>query len=128
MEQRITWFDEHQKQGYPVFVAENEEGAVVGWSALNQYRDRAGYRYTTENSIYVGAPWRGRGIGRLLMPPLIEAARGRNLHVILAGIDADNEVSIRLHAAFGFQKVALFKQVGFKFGRWLDVVYMELLL
>ncbi len=62
------------------------------------------------------------------MKPLIEAARQRGLHAILAGIDAENEASIRLHASFGFVKAAHFKEVGFKFGRWLDVVYMELLL
>ena len=128
LEHRTAWFEDHVNHNYPVFVALNQEGNVVGWSALNRYHDRKGYQFTTENSVYVAAGQRGRGIGKLLMQPLIEAARQRGLHAMLAGIDADNEASLRLHASFGFVKVAHFKQVGFKFGRWLDVVYLELLL
>ena len=127
-EHRVAWFEDHLINNYPVFVAVDEEGRVAGWSALNRYHDRKGYQFTSENSVYVAADRRGRGIGKLLMKPLIDAARQRGLHAILAGIDAENEASIRLHAAFGFVKVAHLKQVGFKFGRWLDVVYMELLL
>ena len=126
--QRIAWFEDHVKNDLPVFVAVNEAGRVVGWSALNRYRDRKGYQFTAENSVYVAADLRGKGIGKLLMRPLVDAARQRGLHAILAGIDAANEASVRLHASFGFVKVAHFKQVGFKFGRWLDVIYMELLL
>jgi phosphinothricin acetyltransferase len=112
-----------------VFVAVDEaDKEVLGWSSLNRYHDRMGYRFTTENSVYVAAPWRGKGLGRQLLAPLIQAARERGLHAILAAIDAENEASLRLHAAFGFEKVAHFRQVGFKFGRWLDVIYMELLL
>jgi L-amino acid N-acyltransferase len=128
LEHRITWFEDHQKNNYPVFVAENSEGRIVGWSALNRYHDRPGYRFTTENSIYVAPDQRGKGIGKLLLAPLIEAARLRGFRAILAAIDAENAVSIRLHARFGFEPVGCFKQVGFKFDRWLDVVYMELLL
>ena len=128
LEHRIAWFEDHVKNQYPVFVAVNGECRVVGWSCLNRYHDRLGYRFSTENSIYVAADQRGKGIGKRLMPPIIDGARARGLHAILAGIDAQNEVSIKLHAAFGFQPVARFKEVGFKFGRWLDVIYMELLL
>ena len=128
LENRVVWFEDHVRDNFPVFVAVNEAGRVVGWSALNRYRDRKGYQFTTENSVYVAADARGRGIGKLLMRPLIDAARERGLHAILAGIDAQNVASIRLHASFGFVKVAHFKEVGFKFGRWLDVVYLELLL
>ena len=128
LEHRQAWFEDHVKNDYAMFVAENEAGQIVGWSALNRYHDRMGYRFTTENSVYIAADHRGRGIGKLLLAPLIHAARERGLHAILAAIDAQNEASVRLHASFGFQKVGLFKQVGFKFDRWLDVVYMELLL
>ena len=127
LEHRSAWFEDHVKSNYPVFVAVNDSGSVVGWSALNRYHDQVGYRFTTENSVYVAANQRGRGIGKLLLAPLIDGARERGLHAILAAIDASNEVSIRLHASFGFERIAYFKQVGFKFGRWLDVVYMELL-
>ena len=128
LEHRVTWFEDHQKLGLPVFVAASADGRIAGWSALNRYHDRMGYRFTVENSVYVAADQRGRGLGRLLLAPLIESARGLGLRAIIAAIDAINEPSIRLHAAFGFERVGHFRQVGFKFGRWLDVVYMELLL
>ncbi|MBI3415420.1 MAG: N-acetyltransferase [Verrucomicrobia bacterium] len=128
LEHRTAWFEDHERSNYPVFVAINETGKLVGWSALNRFHDRIGYRFTTENSVYIAAAHRGQGIGKLLLAPLIDAARARALHAILACIDATNEASIRLHARFGFERVGLFKQVGFKFGRWLDVVYMERLL
>ena len=128
LEHRVAWFEDHAKTNHPVFVAEDEEGRIVGWSALNPFHARAGYRFTTENSVYVAADHRGRGIGKQLMPPLITGARERGLHAIIAGIDANSTASIRLHASFGFVQVGCLKQVGFKFDRWLDVLYMELLL
>ncbi len=127
-DERAAWFGEHQRQGYPVFVVENGQGKVVGFSSLSRYHPRLGYRFTTENSVYIAEDHRGLGFGKLLLPPLIEAARRRRLHAIIAAIDADNEPSIRLHARFGFVEVGRFRQVGYKFDRWLDVVYMELLL
>lgn len=127
LEHRVAWFEDHRKANYPVFVAVDEAGRVAGWSSLSRFHDRFGYRFTTENSVYVAADQRGKGIGKLLLAPLIESARTLGLHAILAVIDAQNEASLRLHARFGFEKVGLFKQTGFKFGRWLDVVYMELL-
>lgn len=126
--QREAWFADHQRDNYPVFVAADAEGRVLGWSSLNPYHSRPGYRFTADNSIYVAADQRGRGVGRRLLAPLLDAARERGLHAIIAVIDADNEVSIRMHAAFGFEPVGRFKEVGFKFGRWLDVVYMERLI
>jgi L-amino acid N-acyltransferase YncA len=128
MDQRVAWFEDHQKNNYPMFVAVDAQGKVFGWSALNPFHSRIGYQFTTENSIYIAAEERGKGIGKLLMQPLIDGARERGLHAIIAAIDAANEASVRLHARFGFEKVAHLKQVGFKFGRWLDVVYMELIL
>lgn len=128
LEHRIAWFEDHQKHDYAMFVAEDKDGGIVGWSALNRFHDRAGYRFTSENSVYVATNHRGRGVGTLLMPPLIEAAKRRGLHAIIAAIDATNEASIRLHARFGFEAVGHFKQTGYKFNRWLDVIYMELLL
>ena len=125
LEQRTQWFEERQKDGYPVFVAIADDGQVAGWSALNPYHSRFGYRFTSENSVYVAAQRRGQGIGKLLLLPLIDGAKTRGLRAIIAAIDAENDASIRLHARFGFEKVGHFKQVGFKFDRWLDVVYME---
>ncbi len=128
LEQRRQWYLERERDGYAIFVAVDVSGRVVGWSALNPYHSRCGYRFTAENSVYVAAEHRGHGIGKLLLGPLIGAARARGLHAIIAAIDSSNEASIRLHAAFKFETVGVFKQVGYKFGRWLDVTYMELVL
>jgi L-amino acid N-acyltransferase len=125
LEHRTTWFEDRTREHYPIFVAENDARHVVGWSALNPFHTRMGYRFTAENSVYVAASERGKGIGKLLMEPLITGAKKRGLHAIIAVIDAENQPSIRLHAHFGFEKVGLFKEVGFKFDRWLNVVYME---
>ena len=128
LEQRRQWFEDHQRDNYAVFVAVDETGRIVGWSALNPYHARPGYRFTSEDSVYIAADRRGQGIAKQLLEPLIEAARARGLHVIIAAIDATNEASIRLHTRFCFEQVGHFKQVGFKFNRWLDVVYMQRLL
>lgn len=128
LEQREEWFDQHARDGFAVFVAEDAGGRIVGWSALNPYHARPGFRFTTENSVYVAADARGQGLGKLLLAPLIDAARAKGLHAMIAAIDATNKASIRLHARFGFVPVGQFKQVGYKFDRWLDVLYMERLL
>lgn len=124
---RQQWFETKQQQGFPVFVAE-ENGEVLGFSSIGPFRAWAAYQYTVENSIYVAAAARGRGIAKLLMPPLIEAARQLKLHTMVAGIDASNEASIALHKKFGFTEVAYFKEVGYKFNRWLDLKFLQLIL
>lgn len=128
LQHRLDWFDAHERDRMPVFVAEerpeDSQPRIVGWSALNKYHDRAGYRFTAENSVYVAEEFRGCGLGGRLLEPLIPAARERGLHVIIAVIDAANEPSLRLHARFGFEHAGLFREVGFKFGRWLDVAYL----
>jgi L-amino acid N-acyltransferase YncA len=127
LEMRKSWYDAKVKDGYPLFVAE-EEGRVLGLSTYGPFRAWAAYKYTVENSVYVAEGHRGKGIARLLMQPLIEAARRQGFHAIVASIDATNDASIRLHRSFGFEEVAHFRQVGYKFGRWLDLKFLELLL
>jgi L-amino acid N-acyltransferase len=127
LEMRKAWYDAKVKDGYPLFVAE-EEGRVVGLSTYGPFRAWAAYKYTVENSVYVAEGHRGKGIARLLMQPLIDAARHQGYHAIVASIDATNDASIRLHQSFGFEEVAHFRQVGYKFGRWLDLKFLELLL
>jgi len=126
IEMRRQWFTTKQEQGFPVFVAE-ENGVIAGFSSFGTFRTWAGFKHTVENSIYVSAEHRGKGIGKLLLPPLINAAKELKLHAIVAGIDATNVVSIKLHEKFGFVEVAHFKEVGYKFDRWLDLVFMELI-
>lgn len=126
-EMRKAWFDERTQLGFPVFVAE-EAGVIMGMSTIGPFRVPTAYKYSVENTVHVAAHARGNGIGKLLMPPIIEAAKDLGLHTIIAGIDASNEVSLRLHKSFGFEEVAHFKEVGFKFGRWLDLKFLQLIL
>ena len=101
---------------------------MAGWGSLSAYHARSAYRRTVENSVYVHHQHHRRGIGSLLLQELIVRARRLGHHAIIAGIDADQPASVALHAKFHFEKVGHLKQVGFKFGRWLDVIYMELML
>lgn len=123
--ERTAWFERHQQQRFPILVAVDPDGRVAGWSSLSQFHAKIGYQFSAENSVYIAASQRGRGIGKLLLAPLITLARDRGLRAIVALIDAENVPSIRLHAGMGFEEVGHLKQVGFKFGRWLDVIYME---
>ncbi len=123
LEMRKQWLETEQQQGFPVFVAE-EENKIVGFSSIGSFRNWAAYKYSVENSIYVASDKRGKGIGKLLLPPLIDAAKTLNMHTIVASIDATNEASLRLHKRFGFEEVAHFKEVGFKFNRWLDLKFL----
>jgi L-amino acid N-acyltransferase len=127
LESRVEWLEQKQQGGWPVFVLE-QNGNVLGFSSYGPFRAWPAYSHTIENSVYVHPRWRGHGIGKRLIPPLIEAARAGGMHALIAGIDASNDASLRLHTHFGFERVAHFKEVGFKFGRWLDLVFMELLL
>lgn len=124
---RQAWFAAKQQAGFPVIVAEVQE-RIAGFGSLGAFRAWEAYQYTAENSLYVAADSRGQGIGKQLLARLIEAAEHMQLHAIVAGIDADNVVSLRLHEQFGFQEVAHFQQVGYKFDRWLDLKFMQRLL
>lgn len=126
IESRQRWFQHHGPQ-HPVIVAE-ESGSVVGWGSLSAYHPRSAYRHTVENSVYVHHQHHRRGVGSIILADLIARSKTLGHRAIIAGIDADQVASVALHDRFGFQKVGHLKQVGFKFGRWLDVVYMELLL
>ena len=126
MDKRRQWFGSHSPS-HPVIVAEYEN-QVVGWGSLSAYHHRSAYRNTVENSVYVHQQWHRRGIGALLLQDLIRRARALGYHAIIALIDADQMQSVNLHARFNFETAGRLKHVGFKFGRWLDVIYMELLL
>ncbi len=127
LDARREWYEHRRKLGLPVLVAE-EDGRVVGWSSLSPYSNRAGYRFTAEDSIYVAADSRGVGVGKALLGPLIEAARDAELHLLVAKIDSANQVSIHLHERFGFEGVGVLREAIFKFDRWLDVTYMQMLI
>jgi L-amino acid N-acyltransferase len=127
LEAQVKWLEEKRATDKPVLVA--LDGAeVVGFCTYGPFRAWPGYLYTVENSIYVSAARRGQGIGSLLLGPLIERAREQKLHAIIAGIEAENTVSIHLHRKHGFVAVGQLKEVGYKFGRWLDLTFLQLLL
>ncbi len=110
-----------------VVVAEID-GEVAGFASLSPYRDRPAYRTTVEDSIYVHADHRGAGVGRALLGEVVDVARQRGFHSVIGRIVGGHDASIRLHAAVGFEHVGVEREVGRKFGRWLDVVVMQLLL
>jgi L-amino acid N-acyltransferase len=127
LEMRAQWFAQKKKEGFPVFVAE-EQAEVVGFATIGPFRNWQAYQFSVENSVYVRADRRGKGIGKQLLRVTIEAARQMGMHTLIAGIDASNETSIEMHRQFGFAEVAYFKEVGFKFDRWLDLRFLQLML
>jgi len=126
LEARSEWFRHHDER-HPVLVAETG-GEVLGWGSLSAYHPRSAYRRTVENSIYVHHQHHRRGIGSLLLQELIDRGRALGHRAIIAAIDSEQDISVALHARFHFEEVGRFKQLGYKFNRWLDVIYMELLL
>jgi L-amino acid N-acyltransferase YncA len=127
IEMRREWFRHKKEEGFPVFVL-IQNGEIAGFSTFGPFRVWAAYKYTVESSVYIHPLHRGKGLGKLLYIPLIEAAKQKQLHTLVAGIDAENTASIKLHEYFGFRQVAHFKEVGYKFNKWLDLVFMQLIL
>ncbi len=123
---RVAWMGDRRRLGYPVLVAVDDGGDVVGYASFGDWRAFDGYKYTVEHSVYVRHDRRGGGIGRSLMLALIERARAIGKHVMVAAIEAGNEGSIALHLSLGFQRTGLMPQVGTKFGRWLDLAFLQL--
>ena len=124
--EREVWFIAHGPQ-HPVTVAEID-GEIVGWASLSPFHPRSAYRRTVENSIYVRHDRQRQGIGAALLTDCIERARSLGHHTIIAGIDLEQAASVSIHQRAGFEQVAHLKQVGFKLGRWLDVVYLQKML
>lgn len=120
------WFAARQKD-YVVLAARDRSG-LLGYASYGPFRAPSGYRPTAEHSIYVREDRRGAGIGKALLGALIERARGHGLHVLVGGVDADNEASIAFHKAFGFEETGRLPQVGRKFGRWLTLVFLQKIL
>jgi L-amino acid N-acyltransferase YncA len=113
---------------FSVIVADDVQLGVVGFAALSTYRDRAGYRTTVENSIYVRRDQLRRGIGKLLLERLLDIARDSGFHTVIARIEATSEGSLALHASLGFVKVGIEREIGRKHGRWLDSAIMQKML
>ncbi len=118
-------FEAKVRHGHPTLVA-TQDDRVVGYASYGPFRDKAGYSYTVEHSVYVDAEHRASGVGRMLMTALIDYARGHGVHVMLGAVDASNEASVAFHERLGFVEVGRMAEVGRKFGRWLDVVFLQL--
>jgi phosphinothricin acetyltransferase len=125
VDERLSWLGD-LRYPYCLIVAE-EGGTVIGWGALRAFHERAAYRFTAQDSVFIHSGHRGRGVGRLVLGRLVELARERGFHTVLAGIAQDNPASERLHASLGFRPVGTQREVGYKFGRWLDVTWYQLM-
>ena len=123
-----AWFAAKRAGGFPVVGAVDESGALAGFASYGTFRAFPAYKYTVEHSVYVHKDHRGQGLGKILIGELIRRARTANLHALVGCIDASNAGSIALHKSLGFAHSGTFPQVGFKFGRWLDVAFYQLLL
>jgi L-amino acid N-acyltransferase len=123
---RKEWF-EIRLASEPVLVADRE-GEVAGFAYLSLYRSKPGYLFTRENTVYIGDDFQKMGIGKALLKELIKQAHTNNIRCVIAAIESSNEACIKLHQNLGFELVGKMSQVGYKFGRWLDLVNMELLM
>ena len=123
-----AWFELKSRKNYPVIGLEDASGELLGFASYGQFRERPAYKYTVEHSVYVDVRHRGKGIGRSLLAATIEAAQKQDYHVMVGGIDASNTVSIRLHESLGFTPCGIVRQAGYKFGRWLDLAFYQLIL
>ncbi|WP_445679070.1 GNAT family N-acetyltransferase [Radicibacter daui] len=123
---RRAWLASRRQQGYPVLVATAPDGSIAGYASFGDWRAFDGYRHTVEHSVYVRSDLRGGGIGKGLMQALIARARALGKHVMVAGIEAGNSGSIALHLKLGFIQTGLLPEVGCKFGRWLDLVFLQM--
>ena len=128
LENRRAFVADRQARGFPFLVAASPDGTVMGYASFGDFRPHDGYLRTVEHSIYVAEACRRRGVAAALMEPLIERARATGKHVMVGGLDAANAASIALHERFGFERVGLLPQTGFKFGRYLDLLFLQKIL
>ena len=128
LDSMLPWFKAKEAGNYPVLGLEDEFGQLLGFASYGQFRGWPAYKYTVEHSVYVAKAHRNKGVGRSLMTQLIVTAKTQNCHVLVGGIDVDNKSSIKLHESLGFTHSGTIKHAGFKFGRWLDLGFYQLIL
>jgi len=127
LEQQEAIFEDKLKKGFPIIVAVIED-KVVGFGYYSEFRFREAYRFTVEHSVYVNNDFHSKGIGKVIMENLILLAKNQKLHTMIAVIDSENQSSVTFHEQFGFKTVAVLKETGFKFDRWLHSQLMQLML
>ncbi|WP_395056414.1 GNAT family N-acetyltransferase [Flavobacterium sp.] len=127
LEQQISILRNKKEDNFPFIVAE-KESKIVGFGTYGSFRFKVGYRFTIEHSVYVHKDFHGNGIGKLLLLELISLAKAQKLHTMIGVIDSENQSSITFHEKFNFKTVGIIKESGYKFDRWLDSVFMQLIL
>lgn len=127
LEEVTKIFEEKIRDGYPILIGELN-AAVVGYATFGRFRAKPGYDKTIEHSIYLNKKAQSKGLGTEMMRQLIEIATEKGFHVMIAGMDSENSGSYQFHERLGFKEVACFSEVGFKFGKWLNLVFMQLIL
>jgi phosphinothricin acetyltransferase len=128
MEGIAQWFELRQRGGFPVIGIPSGDDTLAGFATYGPFRTQCGYRFTVEHSVYVEKSHRGQGIGKALMRALIDTARARGVHMLVGAIDAANEGSVRFHRGLGFVHCGTIREAGYKFGRWLDLEFHQLIL
>lgn len=128
MQNMVSWFEAKRAGNFPVIGIEDAQGSLLAFGSYGTFRAFPAYKYTVEHSVYVHKDQRGQGLGPLIMQAVIEAAKTQQVHAMVGAIDASNAASIALHERLGFKHVGTLPQVGFKFGRWLDLAFYQLLL
>ena len=128
MDMMDTWYVDKQKTNSPIIGIFDIENTLMGFATFGQFRVRPAYKYTVEHSLYIRNDKRGLGLGKILLRNIITKAKEQNFHVMVGVIDASNSVSIKLHKNEGFELSGIMKQVGFKFGKWLDAAFFQLIL
>lgn len=128
MQNMVTWFEAKRAGHFPVIGIEDAQGTLLAFGSYGSFRAFPAYKYTVEHSVYVHKDHRGHGLGAHIMQALMAAAKEQDLHAMVGAIDASNAGSIALHERLGFKHVGTLPQVGFKFGRWLDLAFYQLLL
>lgn len=120
-----AWFDAKAAGGFPVLGIEDAAGQLLAFASYGTFRAWPAYHHTVEHSVYVHPEHRGQGLGRQVLTALIDEAQARQVHVMVGAIEAGNTASLALHRELGFETVGLLKEVGYKFGRWLDVAFVQ---
>jgi L-amino acid N-acyltransferase len=123
-----SWFELKGRGNFPVIGVVSAGGELMGFGSYGTFRAWPAYKYSIEHSLYVAPQFRGQGVGKQLLQEIISAAGEQDYHVLIGGIDSQNAVSIGLHQRFGFQHAGTIRQAGFKFGRWLDLEFYQLIL